>query len=211
MIPGILYIISAPSGAGKSSLIKALLSKKQLSRLYNKTKISISHTTRPMRPGEVNGEHYYFVSVQEFKKMIAKSAFLEYAKIFNHYYGTSRKAVEFLLKNGCDVFLNIDWQGAQQIRNLIPDARSIFIMPPSKDELYKRLCSRGQDSEHIITQRIEQSVAEMIHYNEYNYLIINDDFNDALYDLTTIIRAESLLLKPQQLRNAALISKLLFN
>ncbi|PLK59185.1 guanylate kinase [Candidatus Palibaumannia cicadellinicola] len=207
MIHGMLYIISAPSGAGKSSLLHALLRTQQLS-LY-KTQISISYTTRPMRPGEVHGKHYYFVSVEEFQYMIAQNAFLEHALIFNNYYGTSRKNIQQNLTNGIDVFLDIDWQGAQQIRSIIPEARSIFIMPPSKKELDRRLRSRGQDNESIIAQRIAQAVAEMIHYTEYNYLIINDDFYTALCDLKTIISAERLQLKRQQLRYNCLISKLL--
>ncbi|AIN47013.1 guanylate kinase [Candidatus Palibaumannia cicadellinicola] len=207
MIQGMLYIISAPSGAGKSSLIHALLRTQQLS-LYE-TQISISYTTRAMRPGEVHGKHYYFVSVEEFKHMMATDAFLEHAIIFNNYYGTSRAAIQRMLRNGVDVFLDIDWQGAQQIRTMIPEARSIFIMPPSKEELDRRLQSRGQDSQSIIAQRIAQAVAEMIHYTEYNYLVINDDFHTALCDLKTIISAERLQLKRQKLRHDALISKLL--
>lgn len=205
MTQGTLFIVSAPSGAGKSSLIQALL---KTQPLYD-TQVSISHTTRTMRDGEKEGEHYYFVSEQEFEAMIERSAFLEHAKVFSNYYGTSREAIEQVLATGVDVFLDIDWQGAQQIRQKMPDARSIFILPPSKNELDRRLRGRGQDSEAVIEQRMAQAVAEMTHYAEYDYLIVNDDFNLALSDLKTIIRAERLHMTRQTVRHGALISKLL--
>ncbi len=205
MIQGTLYIVSAPSGAGKSSLIQALL---KTQPLYD-TQVSISHTTRAMRPGETHGQHYFFVPVAEFERMIAEDAFLEYARVFDNYYGTSRDAIQQVLATGVDVFLDIDWQGAQQIRAKMPDARSIFILPPSKEELDRRLRGRGQDSEEVIARRMAQAVAEMTHFAEYDYLIVNDDFNTALLDLKTIIRAERLRLERQKLRHDALISKLL--
>lgn len=205
MIQGTLYIVSAPSGAGKSSLIKAL-SKTQ--PVYD-TQVSISHTTRAKRPGEVDTEHYHFISEKEFTQMIKNDDFLEYAKVFENYYGTSRQTIEQTLSTGVDVFLDIDWQGAQQVRAKIPRARSIFILPPSKEELDRRLRGRGQDSEEVITKRMKQAVSEMNHYAEYDYLIFNDDFNLALSDLKTIIRAERLRLWRQKQRNDTLISKLL--
>ena len=205
MVQGTLYIVSAPSGAGKSSLIQALL---KTQPLYD-TQVSISHTTRAKRPGENHAEHYYFVSHDEFRQMIEEDAFLEYAEVFGNYYGTSRKAIEQILSTGVDVFLDIDWQGAQQIRKKMPQSRSIFILPPSKDELDRRLRGRGQDSDEVIAKRMAQAVAEMTHYAEYAYLIVNDDFDLALSDLKTIIRAERLRLGRQKMRHDALITKLL--
>ena len=205
MVQGTLYIVSAPSGAGKSSLIQALL---KTQPLYD-TQVSISHTTRAIRPGENHGEHYFFISKEEFCQMIDDDAFLEHANVFENYYGTSRLAIEQVLATGVDVFLDIDWQGAQQIRAKMPTARSIFILPPSKEELDRRLRGRGQDSEEVIAKRMAQAVAEMTHYAEYDYLIVNDDFNLALSDLKTIIRAERLRLGRQKQRHDALISKLL--
>ncbi|WP_193015845.1 guanylate kinase [Proteus sp. FME41] len=205
MIQGTLYIVSAPSGAGKSSLIQALL---KTQPLYD-TQVSVSHTTRPMRPGESHGEHYFFVTEEEFKSMIESGDFLEHACVFGNYYGTSGKVIKEILASGVDVFLDIDWQGAQQVRKAMPEARSIFILPPSKEELYRRLRGRGQDSEDVITKRMSQAVSEMDHFNEYDYLLINDDFNTALADLQSIIRSEKLRLDRQTLRHGDLISKLL--
>ena len=150
MAQGPLYIVSAPSGAGKSSLIQALL---KTQPLYD-TQVSVSHTTRAPRPGEVHGEHYFFVDHDEFRAMIGREAFLEHAEVFGNYYGTSRETIEQVLSTGVNVFLDIDWQGAQQIRVKMPQARSIFILPPSKDELDRRLRGRGQDSEEVIAKRM---------------------------------------------------------
>jgi guanylate kinase len=205
MAQGTLYIVSAPSGAGKSSLIQALL---KTQPLYD-SQVSVSHTTRDPRPGEVHGEHYFFVNHDEFRSMIGQDAFLEHAEVFGNYYGTSREAIEQVLATGVDVFLDIDWQGAQQIRKRMPGARSIFILPPSKDELDRRLRGRGQDSEEVIAKRMAQAVAEMSHYAEYDYLIVNDDFDTALGDLKNIIRAERLRMSRQKQRHGALITKLL--
>ncbi|BDH43985.1 guanylate kinase [Salmonella enterica subsp. enterica serovar Choleraesuis] len=205
MAQGTLYIVSAPSGAGKSSLIQALL---KTQPLYD-TQVSVSHTTRGMRPGEAHGEHYFFVSREEFQTMIARDAFLEHAEVFGNYYGTSRETIEQVLATGVDIFLDIDWQGAAQIRQKMPEARSIFILPPSKLELDRRLRGRGQDSEEVIARRMEQAVAEMSHYAEYDYLIVNDDFDTALGDLKTIIRGERLRMSRQKQRHGALITKLL--
>ncbi|ARD39893.1 guanylate kinase [Edwardsiella ictaluri] len=205
MVQGTLYIVSAPSGAGKSSLIQALL---KTQPTYD-SRVSVSHTTRASRPGEQHGEHYYFVSVDEFKAMIARDDFLEHAEVFGNYYGTSRQAIEKVLAQGIDVFLDIDWQGARQVRSKMPQARSIFILPPSREELARRLHGRGQDSDDVIAGRMAKAVSEISHYSEYDYLIINDDFDVALQDLRTIIRAERLRRERQQLRHDALISKLL--
>lgn len=205
MAQGTLYIVSAPSGAGKSSLIQALL---KTQPLYD-TQVSVSHTTRKKRPGEQHGEHYFFISKEEFKDMIRSNAFLEHAEVFGHFYGTSRQAIEQVLASGVDVFLDIDWQGAQQIRQQMPDARSIFILPPSREELSRRLRGRGQDSEEVINKRMAKAESEISHYGEYDYLIINDDFDLALSDMKTIIRAERLRLQRQQSRHHELINKLL--
>ncbi|PAV02465.1 guanylate kinase [Arsenophonus sp. ENCA] len=205
MIQGTLYIVSAPSGAGKSSLIQALL---KTQPLYD-TQVSISHTTRVIRPGEKNGEHYYFITESKFQQMIEHNDFLEYACVFGNYYGTSRAVIEEIINSGVDVFLDIDWQGAQQIRQKMPSARTIFILPPSKNELLRRLRGRGQDSEETINQRMAQAVAEIKHYNEYDYIIVNDDFNTALGDLQSIIRSERLCLERQIQRHNTLINKLL--
>lgn len=205
MAKGTLYIISAPSGAGKSSLIKALLK----TQLTSNTRVSVSHTTRAPRPNEHHGEHYFFVTVDEFKQLIEQNAFLEYAKVFGHYYGTSGQAINTMLAQGIDLFLDIDWQGARQVRARMPLARSIFILPPSRQELERRLRDRGQDNDQVIADRMVKAVAELSHYDEYDYLIINDDFDTALQDLRTIIHAERLLLTQQRERYAALISKLL--
>ncbi|AXF78134.1 guanylate kinase [Erwinia tracheiphila] len=205
MAQGTLFIVSAPSGAGKSSLIQALL---KTQPLYD-TQVSVSHTSRGVRPGENHGEHYYFVSRDEFCDMIEQQVFLEHAEVFGNFYGTSRKAIEQMLSTGVDVFLDIDWQGAQQIRKKMPQARSIFVLPPSKEELDRRLRGRGQDSEEVIAKRMAQAVAEINHHAEYDYLIINDDFDLALSDLKTIIRAERLRMGRQKSRHDALISKLL--
>ncbi|XBC40111.1 MAG: guanylate kinase [Buchnera aphidicola (Nurudea ibofushi)] len=205
MVKGILFIISAPSGTGKSSLIQEVLNTNSLFKIQ----VSISHTTRIIRPGEHNGRHYYFISINEFKTMIKNKRFLEYAKVFNNYYGTSRKKVYKLLLDGNDIFLDIDWQGAQQVRHIIPDSKSIFILPPSKNELYRRLRKRSQDSDIIINKRMERAVSEMQHYVEYDYLIINDDFKVALSNLKKIVQVAHLSRKRQIKSHNILIKNLL--
>ncbi|MGX2973515.1 guanylate kinase [Ursidibacter arcticus] len=202
---GNLYIISAPSGAGKSSLINALLA--DLPR--SEVQLSISHTTRNPRPAEEDGVHYYFTTHDEFKSLIAKDHFLEWAEVFGNYYGTSLPMIERSLENGIDVFLDIDWQGARQIRNKVPTARTIFILPPSKSELEKRLIGRGQDSAETIAKRMAEAVSEMSHYNEFDYVIVNDDFQQALAELKSILIAERLKQAAQAERHQQLISQLL--
>ncbi|WP_022942951.1 guanylate kinase [Psychromonas hadalis] len=182
---GTLYIISAPSGAGKSSLINALLAEK---RSWD-VQVSVSHTTRDPRVGENNSEHYHFVDVAQFKSLIKESAFFEWAEVFGNYYGTSRFTIEQALQQGTDIFLDIDWQGAQQVREMMPEAVGIFILPPSRNELEARLNKRGQDSSEIIAKRMAQAQSEMSHYNEYDYLIINDNFELASKELSQIVNA----------------------
>ncbi|MFG0723167.1 guanylate kinase [Pseudomonas sp. GLN_6] len=200
---GTLYIISAPSGAGKSSLVKALIDSEAQIR------VSVSHTTRAMRPGEVDGVHYHFVDHPQFTAMLEQSEFLEHAQVFDNFYGTSQKWVEQTLADGYDLILEIDWQGAQQVRRLMPEAKSIFILPPTLEALRHRLTNRGQDSGEIIERRMREAVSEMSHYVEYDYLLINDDFAHALSDLKAIFRANQLLQGPQQQRHNGLLSELL--
>ena len=200
---GNLFILSAPSGAGKSSLINALLKK------HADMKVSVSHTTRAPRPGQNNAEHYHFVSVDEFKALIAKDDFFEWAQVFDNYYGTSKQAIEEQLAAGIDVFLDIDWQGARQVREIMDDVKTIFILPPSKQELEQRLNNRGQDSAEIIAGRMAQAQSETSHYNEYDYVVVNDDFDTALCDLETIVIAQRLTLKAQVARHQTLINELL--
>ncbi len=205
MSQGTLYIVSAPSGAGKSSLISALL--KDNPR-YD-VKVSVSHTTRATRPGEENGIHYHFVSVDEFKALIEQDAFLEHAEVFGNFYGTSRLWIEEMLAKGVDIFLDIDWQGAQQIRQKMPKAKSIFILPPSKEELERRLNARGQDADEVIATRMEEARSEISHYNEYDYVIVNDDFDVALMDMKAILRAERMKQDKQASKYHDMLDRLL--
>ena len=200
---GNLFILSAPSGAGKSSLITALIKK------HDDMKVSVSHTTRSPRPGEENAVHYHFVSADEFKALIAKDDFFEWAKVFDNYYGTSKQAIESQLDAGIDVFLDIDWQGAQQVRKIMPSVQTIFILPPSKEELEQRLNNRGQDSAEVIAGRMAQAQSETSHYNEYDFVVVNDEFDTALSDIETIVMAQRLTLKAQQNRHQNLLSSLL--
>jgi guanylate kinase len=171
--------------------------------------VSISHTTRPQRQGEQNGLNYHFVPVDEFETLIAQDAFLEYAVVFGHYYGTSRQWLEQQLTQGKDVILEIDWQGARQVRLLVPNCVNIFILPPSKQALLKRLQNRAQDNATVITQRMAAASHEINHYQEYDYLVINDDFTIALADLQAIIKAQRLQCDKQANRYADLIAQLL--
>lgn len=204
-LPGNLFILSAPSGAGKSSLIHALLGQHQDMQL------SVSHTTRAPRPGEVDGVHYHFVSVDEFKALIAQNNFLEWAEVFGNYYGTSRTAIEQVLVQGRDVFLDIDWQGARQIKQQVPSVLSIFILPPSVAELEKRLNQRGQDSQEVIAKRMQQAKSEISHVTEYDYVLVNDDFQQCLKDLQQVVLGQRLTLQKQQQRQQALLTELLAN
>jgi guanylate kinase len=200
---GQLYIISAPSGAGKTSLVSALVNESA------DIAVSISHTTRKKRPGEHDGVNYHFVDQAEFDHVLKEGGFLESAQVFDNCYGTSSQALESQLNAGVDVILEIDWQGARQIREKRPDCCSVFILPPSHDELEQRLNRRGEDDAATVQRRMRDAVAEIIHYKEYDYLVINDDFQTALSDLKTIVRANRLKSAPQQKKNLALLNDLL--
>lgn len=203
MNSGTLYIISAPSGAGKTSLVKRLISE------MTDLTVSVSHTTRSMRDGEQHGRDYFFVSVDEFRAMIERHAFLEHAQVFDNFYGTARQTVENNLASGLDVILEIDWQGAQQVRRMIPVSRSIFILPPSIDVLRQRLQGRGQDSGEVIARRMRDAVTEMSHYAEFDYLVVNDDFQQALSELKSIIVANRLSRERQRQKLVDLLPELL--
>ena len=190
MTKGTLFIISAPSGAGKSSLINALLERFNLD---DKLRLSVSHTTREMRPGEINHVSYHFVSQEEFDALVARNAFYEHAKVFENSYGTSREIVEQWLNEGHDVLLDIDWQGARHIRKQTPNAQGIFIIPPSLEELERRLVNRGTDSAETIHKRMLKAANEISHANEYEHIIINDDFEQSLLILRSIILANRYL------------------
>ncbi|MCP4406401.1 MAG: guanylate kinase [Gammaproteobacteria bacterium] len=191
---GTLFIVSAPSGAGKTSLVKALLDG------LDQTSVSISHTTRKKRPGERDGIDYFYTNHERFQVMVQNEDFLEYAEVFGNFYGTAKSAVQFKLEQGRDLILEIDWQGARRVRNQIPHCRSIFILPPSRQELESRLKARAQDSYEIIQQRMRAAVDEMIHYEEFDFLIINDDFELALNELKSVFIAQRLKLAAQQHR-----------
>ena len=187
MAQGTLYIVSAPSGAGKSSLIQALL---KTQPLYD-TQVSVSHTTRAPRPGEVHGEHYFFVNHDEFRSMIGENAFLEHAEVFGNYYGTSRKAIEQVLATGVDVFLDIDWQGAQQLyQEAGPDVVRVFVLPPTMEELERRLRSRKTDSDAVIAARMERAANEISHWDGYDYVVINDEVEACYAKVREILNAE---------------------
>lgn len=184
MSKGTLFIVSAPSGAGKSSLIDALLKRFNLD---DKLRLSVSHTTRAPRPGEIDHVSYHFITNEEFEKLIERNAFYEYSHVFDHYYGTSREIVEQWLNEGKDVLLDIDWQGARQIRQQSPDAKGIFIVPPSLEELNRRLVTRATDAPEVIEKRMSKAISEISHYNEYDYVIVNDDFDESLLNMRSII------------------------
>ncbi|MCH9797294.1 guanylate kinase [Porticoccus sp.] len=200
---GTLYIVSAPSGAGKTTLVGALL------KNMPDIKASISHTTRPMRPGEKEGVNYHFVSEEMFLSLINKEAFLEHAQVFNHFYGTSKEWVEKTLSEGIDVILEIDWQGAEQIRDLIPESKSIFILPPSLEALEERLIKRGQDDPTVIKRRLAAAKEEISHYMMADYLLINDGFDETLVEFNSIILHERLKLQSQKQKNLNLLNSLL--
>ena len=201
---GTLYIISAPSGAGKSSLLRALLE-----TMSGELALSVSHTTRRPRPGEVDGTDYHFVDSAAFEAMVAAGSFLEHARVFDNSYGTSRASIEQRLQAGQDVILEIDWQGAQQVRVQFPDSLGIFILPPSRSALLERLQGRGTDSSEIIERRMRDAVSEMSHYREFDYLIINDDFDQALRELRCVVTARRLSQPLQAQRLAGILGDLL--
>ncbi len=203
MSQGTLFIVSAPSGAGKTSLVRALLER------LDDIQVSVSHTTRRQRPGEQDGVNYHFVSIETFEHLIERGDFFEYARVFDHYYGTSRPAVQALLAAGQDVILEIDWQGARQARDQMPEAVSIFILPPSREALQERLIERGTDDAAIIQRRMQDAISEMSHFDEYEQVIINDDFATALADLEGLVRAARCRLSRVREHHAGLIGALL--
>ena len=200
---GTLFIVTAPSGAGKTTLVRGLLQRDP------RVQLSISYTTRAPRPGEQDGREYNFVDVPTFRALRDRGEFLEWAEVHGNYYATSRVWLKQQVEAGRDTLLEIDWQGAQQVRRLMPEAKSIFILPPTQEALRHRLTNRGQDSGEIIERRMRDAVSEMSHYVEYDYLVINDDFAHALDDLKAIFRANQLHAEQQAKRHAGLLGELL--
>jgi guanylate kinase len=198
-----LFIIAAPSGCGKTSLVKALIEK------VNNLCVSVSHTTRAARPGEEHGKNYFFVSKEDFNEISNNDGFIESAQVFDNYYGSAKQTVKDLLEQGQDVILEIDWQGAQQVKQSFTDAIGIFILPPSISALEERLTDRGQDDQSIIDRRMKDAVSEMQHFDEFDYLVINDDFNIALNDLTHIIYTQRLSLAQQTQQQQDLLKQLI--
>ena len=196
---GSLFIISAPSGTGKTSLVKQLVDS------LDDIQVSVSHTTRPKRSGEVDGVSYHFIERQQFENMIAQSGFLEYAEVYEHYYGTSQAWVADTLQQGTDVVLEIEWQGAKQVQRYFPDAKTIFILPPDAKSLEQRLRDRGKDQESIIHQRLHAARNEVQYCVDYQYIVVNDEFDKALSDLQAIVRAERCRSKQQMTRYQSLI------
>ncbi|OGV37275.1 MAG: guanylate kinase [Legionellales bacterium RIFCSPHIGHO2_12_FULL_35_11] len=200
---GTLYIVAAPSGGGKTSLVKELVSN------LDKIETSVSHTTRGKRPAEMEGVHYYFISEQEFSKMVKNNEFVEYAQVFDNFYGTSFAEINARLADGIDVVLDIDWQGSQQIKKLYPSSVSVFVIPPSLEALQNRLITRAQDTPETIDSRMLRAKNEMGHFAEFDYLIVNDNFAKACDDLTAIVKAERLKISRQIIRRGKLLSLLL--
>jgi guanylate kinase len=203
MTAGVLFIVSAPSGAGKTSLLRSLIPSDPRLRL------SISHTTRPPRPGEQDGVHYHFVDRGRFEGMVAAGEFLEHARVFDNLYGTAEKSVRDVLDADRDVVLEIDWQGARQVRARFPEAVSVFVVPPSVEALRQRLGGRGQDSPEVIERRMRDARSELSHFAEYDYLVVNDVFEVALGDLRALVTAERLRLARQQVRLGAALESML--
>ncbi|AMW77714.1 guanylate kinase [Acinetobacter sp. TGL-Y2] len=200
---GLLFVVSAASGTGKTSLVKALL--ERVSNLH----VSVSHTTRGQRPGELEGVHYHFTSQEHFLAQVQQGGFIEYAEVFGNYYGTSQLTVREQLAKGHDVLLEIDWQGAEQVRKLFPESKQIFILPPTQFDLRQRLSNRGTDAVDIIEHRLSCAVEDMQQYVNFDYIILNDDFNKALHDLESVINANRLSMTQQANRYQDLIQKLI--
>jgi guanylate kinase len=198
-----LYVIAAPSGAGKTSLVKELLARD------GGLRVSISHTTRARRPTEQAGRDYFFVTVPEFERLVAAGEFLEHAQVFDNFYGTGRGQVEALRNAGHDVILEIDWQGAQQVRRALPDCRSIFILPPSRAALEERLHGRRTDSPEVIARRLRDAVADMRHYGEFDFVIVNDNFETAVRELLEVMRGRGARLGAARAELAPLLQELL--
>jgi len=198
-----LFTISAPSGAGKTSLVRALLDKRAAS-----VAVCVSHTTRPMRPGDVDGSDYHFVSHEQFERMVDNGEFLEHARVFDNLYGTALASAQSLLASGKHVILEIDWQGARQVKAKLADTVGIFILPPSREVLEQRLRDRGTDDEDTIERRMRAADREMSHYNDAEYLVVNDGFEQALDDLDAIIHAQGLTLARQKLKHRALVESI---
>ncbi len=203
MTKGTLYVISAASGAGKTTLVSAVL--QQVSDIV----VSVSHTTRAPRKGEVDGVNYHFINKEKFEAMVEAGDFFESASVFGNMYGTSQQHIQQQLLKGKDVILEIDWQGARQIRQLVSDCKSIYILPPSIAALRERLASRGQDDEVVINKRMREAVSEMSHYVEFGYLVVNDDFDEARDNLASIIMGERMLFEHQQQKHEKLLAELL--
>ena len=200
---GLLFVVSAASGTGKTSLVKALLDR--VTNLH----VSVSHTTRGQRPGELDGVHYHFTEKDSFLALVEQGGFIEYAEVFGNYYGTAQATVKEQLAKGHDVLFEIDWQGAQQVRKLFPDSKQIFILPPSQFDLRQRLSNRGTDSVEVIERRLGCAVEDMQQYVNFDYVIINDDFNKALHDLESVIIANRLVITQQASRHQKMISELI--
>ena len=200
---GLLFVVSAASGTGKTSLVKALLDR--VTNLH----VSVSHTTRGQRPGELDGVHYHFTEKDSFLALVEQGGFIEYAEVFGNYYGTAQATVKEQLAKGHDVLLEIDWQGAQQVRKLFPDSKQIFILPPSQFDLRQRLSNRGTDSVDVIERRLGCAVEDMQQYVNFDYVSINDDFNKALHDLESVIIANRLVITQQASRHQKMISELI--
>jgi guanylate kinase len=198
-----LFVVSAPSGAGKTSLLKQLIDE------LGAVQTAISHTTRQKRDAEVDGVDYHFVDIDQFQSLVDNDAFYEHATVFGNSYGTSKASIAEQIEKGLDVILEIDWQGARQIKQHLPKSRSIFILPPSKQALESRLKGRGQDDDSVILQRMSQAITEMSHYDEYDYLVINDDFLQAVSEIKAIILAERQKLPIQQKKHVHLLCNLL--